>query len=319
MQIQYKNCLFSILILFFSHCVLLFPEGKSQTDFSSFAFLFGLVGGSPSSSQNLSPGTAVDLSGDGSPDGTLVDSDGDGISDGIILTGRTAPNLLLIDTNGDGIPDAVDSNGDGLPDYYISPNPPGFLTTAPGGTGNPVVIIVDSNGNPLGFDTDGDGTPNDTAIVTILSDTTPPTITSSLSAGTFSTTQTTTLTCSDNKAPGFIVYTLDGTTPAFFPKTGTVITKSSQAVSLSMEGTYTLQAICRDLAGNVSIPISIVYTIDPPDAPAFVTAQAGGTSAFVQWWPVAGATSYTVYYSTSPGVTTASTSFGPVTNPWSLG
>lgn len=204
----------------------------------------------------------MDLSGDGKPDGTLVDSDGDGVSDGINLTGGTTPNLLLLDTNGDGIPDAVDSNGDGLPDYYISPNPPGFLTTGPGGTGNPVVIIVDGSGNPIGFDTDGDGTPNDTAIVTILSDTTPPTITSSLLAGTFSTTQTTTLTCSDNKAPGSIVYTLDTSAPAFSPKNGTVIASSSRAVSLSSEGSHTLSAICRDLAGNVSTPISIVYTID---------------------------------------------------------
>ncbi|TGM70612.1 chitobiase, partial [Leptospira mtsangambouensis] len=231
-------------------------------DFSLFAFLFGLVGGSPTSSQNLTPGATIDLSGDGKPDGTLVDSDGDGVSDGINLTGGTTPNLILIDTNGDGIPDAVDTNGDGLPDYYISPNPPGFLTTGPGGTGNPVVVIVDGNGNPLGFDTDGDGTPNDTSIVTILSDTTPPTITSSLLTGTFSTTQTTTLTCSDNKAPGSIVYTLDASTPSFSPKQGTIITKSSQAVSLSTEGSHTLQALCRDLAGNLSAPISIVYTID---------------------------------------------------------
>ncbi|MCW7487489.1 chitobiase/beta-hexosaminidase C-terminal domain-containing protein [Leptospira meyeri] len=263
MRIQKQTYLLSFLILFASNCVLFLPNGGGQTDFSPFAFLFGLVGGSPSSSaQNITPGTAVDLSGDGNPDATLVDSDGDGVSDGINLTGGATPNLLLLDTNGDGIPDAVDSNGDGLPDYYISPNPPGFLTTAPDGTGNPVVIIVDSSGNVLGFDTDGDGTPNDTAIVAILSDTTSPTITSSLSAGTFSTTQSTALTCTDNKAPGSIVYTLDSSTPAFLPKTGTIITKSSQVISLSSEGTHTLSALCRDLAGNLSVPISIVYTID---------------------------------------------------------
>ncbi|PJZ47322.1 chitobiase/beta-hexosaminidase C-terminal domain-containing protein [Leptospira brenneri] len=261
MRIKNKIYLLSFLTLFTSNCVLFSPE-SAKTDFSIFAFLFGLVGGSPSSTQNLTPGTAVDLSGDGKPDGTLVDSDGDGVSDGINLTGGTTPNLLLLDTNGDGIPDAVDSNGDGLPDYYISPNPPGFLTTGPGGTGNPVVIIVDGSSNPIGFDTDGDGTPNDTAIVTILSDTTPPTITSSLLTGTFSTTQTTTLTCADNKAPGSIVYTLDTTAPTFVPKNGVIIATSSKAVSLSTEGTHTLNAICRDRAGNLSTPISIVYTID---------------------------------------------------------
>ncbi|WP_244242083.1 chitobiase/beta-hexosaminidase C-terminal domain-containing protein [Leptospira kanakyensis] len=297
-----KLTLISFLLISYTHCVGIFSNGGNQTDFSLFAFLLGLVGGSPASAQNLTPGTAVDLSGDGKPDGTLVDTDGDGVSDGINLTGGTTPNLILIDTNGDGIPDAVDTNGDGLPDYYISPNPPGFLTTGPGGTGNPVVIIVDANGNPLGFDTDGDGTPNDTAIVTILSDTTPPIITSSLLTGTFSTTQTTTLTCSDNKAPGSIVYTLDASAPNFSPKQGTVIPKSSQVVSLSTEGSHTLQAICRDLAGNLSTPISIVYTIDTKipaltlvsQSSASISASAGAISSSTATWRSDRSGSFTV-------------------------
>ncbi|EMJ88704.1 chitobiase/beta-hexosaminidase C-terminal domain-containing protein [Leptospira meyeri] len=292
----------SFLFLFTNNCLLFFPNGNNQTDFSLFAFLFGLVGGSPTSSQNLTPGATIDLSGDGKKDGTLVDSDGDGVSDGINLTGGTTPNLILIDTNGDGIPDAIDSNGDGLPDYYISPNPPGFLTTGPGGTGNPVVIIVDGSGNPIGFDTDGDGTPNDTAIVTILGDTTSPTITSSLLTGTFSTTQTTTLTCSDNKAPGSIVYTLDASTPSFSPKHGTIIVSSSKAISLSSEGTHTLQAICRDLAGNVSTPISIVYTIDTKipaltlvsQSATAISASAGAISSSTATWRSDRSGSFTV-------------------------
>ncbi|TGL42491.1 chitobiase/beta-hexosaminidase C-terminal domain-containing protein [Leptospira perdikensis] len=298
-----RNKIYSLLFFFIlmSHCALI-PGTNPQTDSNIFVLLFGLLGGSPSSAQNLTPGTAIDLSGDGKPDGTLIDSDGDGVSDGINLTGGTTPNLLLLDTNGDGIPDAVDTNGDGLPDYYISPNPPGFLTTAPGGTGNPVVIIVDTNGNPLGFDTDGDGTPNDTTIVTILNDTTPPTITSSLLTGTFSTTQTTTLTCADNKAAGSIVYTLDGAIPSFLPKTGTIIAKSSQAVSLSTEGTHTLQAICRDLAGNVSAPISIVYTIDTKipaltivgQSSGAISASAGAISSSTATWKSDRSGSFTV-------------------------
>ncbi|TGM63628.1 chitobiase [Leptospira meyeri] len=297
----------SFLFLFTNNCLLFFPNGNNQTDFSLFAFLFGLVGGSPTSSQNLTPGATIDLSGDGKKDGTLVDSDGDGVSDGINLTGGTTPNLILIDTNGDGIPDAVDSNGDGLPDYYINPNPPGFLTTGPGGTGNPVVIIVDGSGNPIGFDTDGDGTPNDTAIVTILGDTTSPTITSSLLTGTFSTTQTTTLTCSDNKAPGSIVYTLDASTPSFSPKHGTIIVSSSKAISLSSEGTHTLQAICRDLAGNVSTPISIVYTIDTKipaltlvsQSATAISASAGAISSSTATWRSDRSGSFTVRESSS--------------------
>ncbi|XDD48268.1 chitobiase/beta-hexosaminidase C-terminal domain-containing protein [Leptospira sp. WS39.C2] len=266
-----------IVILSLSRCVGILPGNTPQQGFNPLAFLFGLIGGTPSSSQNLSPGTTLDLSGDGKVDATLVDSDGDGISDGINLTGGTTPNLILIDTNGDGIPDAVDVNGDGIADYYISPNPPGFLTTAPGGTGNPVVIIVDANGNPLGFDTDGDGTPNDTAIVSIINDVTPPTITSSLLAGTYSTAQTVTLTCTDNRAPGSIVYTMDASSPTFTPKLGTVVNRPSQTISLSSEGNHTLQAVCRDLAGNLSTPLNITYTIDS-QIPAITLVGQSSTS-----------------------------------------
>ncbi|TGK89503.1 chitobiase [Leptospira bourretii] len=242
-----KLTLFSFLLISYSHCIGILSGGGNQTDFSPFAFLFGLVGGSPASAQNLTPGTTVDLSGDGKPDGTLVDSDGDGVSDGINLTGGTTPNLILIDTN-------------------------------------------------------GDGTPNDTSIVTILSDTTPPTITSSLLTGTFSTTQTTTLTCSDNKAPGSIVYTLDASTPSFSPKQGTIIAKSSQAVSLSTEGSHTLQALCRDLAGNLSAPISIVYTIDTKipaltlvsQSSAAISASAGAISSSTATWRSDRSGSFTV-------------------------
>ncbi|EMY71064.1 chitobiase/beta-hexosaminidase C-terminal domain-containing protein [Leptospira vanthielii] len=302
MRVQFQSFLFSLLILLFGNCVFLLPNGTPQQGISPFAFLLGLVGGSPSSAQNLTPGTAVDLSADGVPDGTLVDSDGDGVSDGITLNGGTTPNLLLLDTNGDGIPDAVDSNGDGIADYYISPNPPGFLTSGPGGSGNPVVIIVDANGNPLGFDTDGDGTPNDTTIVAILNDTTAPILTSSLLAGTFSTTQSTTLTCTDNRAPGSIVYTLDATIPGFSPKNGVVITKSSKAISLSKEGPHALNAFCRDLAGNLSAPLSIVYTIDTQvpaitivnqSSPA-ISSQAGAISSSTATWRSNRSGSFTV-------------------------
>ncbi|GBF43890.1 chitobiase/beta-hexosaminidase C-terminal domain protein [Leptospira ellinghausenii] len=297
-----KLYLFLVLTLFSSQCVGILPDGSSQQGFNPFVFLFGLIGGNQSSSQDLSPGTTLDLSGDGKTDATLVDSDGDGVSDGINLTGGTTPNLILLDTNDDGIPDAVDSNGDGNADYFISPNPPGFLTTAPGGTGSPVVIIVDANGNPLGFDTDGDGTPNDIAIVTILSDTTPPTLTSSLLAGTYSTAQTATLTCSDNQAPGFIVYTMDASSPTFSPKLGTVVNRSSQSISLSTEGNHTLQALCRDLAGNLSAPLNITYTIDS-QVPALtlvgqtataISSQAGAIASSTATWQTNRSGSYVI-------------------------
>ncbi|TGL39020.1 fibronectin type III domain-containing protein [Leptospira perdikensis] len=94
-------------------------------------------------------------------------------------------------------------------------------------------------------------------------------------------------------------------------------------VSPDKNGEYIFEFSFKDNAGvcaggnrtSVSL-FTMQVNLVPIDAPAFVEAQAGGTSAYVQWWPVTGATSYTVYYSTSPGVTKASTSFGPVTNPY---
>ncbi|TGL50263.1 fibronectin type III [Leptospira kemamanensis] len=62
----------------------------------------------------------------------------------------------------------------------------------------------------------------------------------------------------------------------------------------------------------------ITLKLAPLNAPAYVEAQAGGTSALVQWSPVPGATSYTVYYSAAPNVTKYSPSFGPVTNSYTM-
>ncbi|TGL67430.1 fibronectin type III domain-containing protein [Leptospira jelokensis] len=88
-------------------------------------------------------------------------------------------------------------------------------------------------------------------------------------------------------------------------------------------GEYVFEFSFKDNAGScaggnrTSVSLKTVQVnLITLDSPAFVEAQAGGTSAFVQWWPVTGATSYTVYYSTISGVSTASTSFGPVTNPY---
>ncbi|MCW7469261.1 fibronectin type III domain-containing protein [Leptospira kanakyensis] len=60
--------------------------------------------------------------------------------------------------------------------------------------------------------------------------------------------------------------------------------------------------------------ISLKVNFVPLNVSSYIMAQASGTNAFVQWWPVAGATSYSVYYSTSPNVTKVSNSFGPTSN-----
>ncbi|WP_108958030.1 chitobiase/beta-hexosaminidase C-terminal domain-containing protein [Leptospira ellinghausenii] len=293
------NYLSLLLICLFQYCILI-PNNSSNS--SAMGLLLGL-GGRSAAPVNVEPGTVVDLSGNGTFSGTLVDSDGNGISDGIDLTGNGVPNLILIDTNADSIPDAVDTNGDGIADYYINPNPPTFLTSGPGGTGSPVLAIVDSSGNLIGFDTDGDGTTNDTLVAQILGDTTPPTLTSSLSSGTYSTSQTTTLTCTDNFAPGNIIYTLDGSTPNFQSKVGTIVSPPSKSVNLSFEGSRTLKAFCRDMNGNLSSTIQFNYTIDT-SVPALtlvsqsslaVTSFANGIQSSTATWQSNRSGSYVIY------------------------
>ena len=51
--------------------------------------------------------------------------------------------------------------------------------------------------------------------------------------------------------------------------------------------------------GDSTSPVTV------PSAPANLTANAGDNSATLSWSPVSGATSYNIYRSTSPGVTTA--------------
>lgn len=66
-------------------------------------------------------------------------------------------------------------------------------------------------------------------------------------------------------------------------------------------GEYVFEFSYKDNAGSCAggnrtsvTLVTLKANLVPIDAPAYVEAQAGGTSAFVQWWPVTGATSYTV-------------------------
>lgn len=332
----------------------------------------------------------------GSP--VTVDASGDGKADGLDYSGNGSPDAQLIDTDGNGTPDAVDTDGDGNADAYIG-NCSGApkLTTGANCSGETIRVIPG-----VGFDRDGDGTADDTFIQDAAADSTPPTMGANVAGGTYPTEQAVTFTCADDRAPGAIVYTLDGSTPAFgSPPTGTVVHPPSFALSIG--ATTTVRALCRDLGGNVSAILTSTYTITdavapvvsfdspaagtyptgqtfamscsdvgtgcrtlayttdgsdptfggggsitngfaysapvaippgstqvkiraedfednvsavvsrsffigPPAAPAGVVASAGNGQVEVSWNSVAGATTYTLYYSTSSPVTTGATS-----------
>lgn len=290
-----------ISFLISTQCILLPGEEKKS---GMESILLGLGGGSSGNSSNLKPGATIDLNNNGTPDGILTDSNGDGISDGINLNGNDFPSLVLLDTNGDGVPDAVDQNGDGIPDYYISVTDGGIIaiTTGPNGTGN-TVVLVDANkdGTPEGFDTDGDGTANDTTIVQILNDVTVPTLNLSPSSATSSSNIAVTIQCQDSVAPGTILYTLDGTTPSFSPKIGLSAIPPNKTVSFLGDGNYTLKAMCRDLAGNLSTVSTGTYTIDSA-APSvsvslsanYISNSAGAITSSTATWTSNKTGTYTI-------------------------
>ena len=85
---------------------------------------------------------------------------------------------------------------------------------------------------------------------------------------------------------------------------------SPRAVAGLANGTtyyFVVTAVNADGESAVSAEISATpAAAPPPAAPTGVTATAGNGQVTVSWSAVAGATSYNIYYASSPGVTTAS-------------
>ena len=182
------------------------------------------AGGIPSDiTSSIVPGSDADLDGDGSVDGTAIDFDGDGLSDGIDTNGDGIAELLFLDSNSNGEPDGIDQNGDGSVDYFFCTDE-GILSLYTGADcSDSQVWIVDGDGDGKedGVDTNGDGAADDTLLADIQEDTTDPSVSlTGPGAGGYGQAQSVTLTCNDDVAPSNILYTLDGSDPAFQPLNG---------------------------------------------------------------------------------------------------
>jgi fibronectin type 3 domain-containing protein/DNA-binding protein YbaB len=79
---------------------------------------------------------------------------------------------------------------------------------------------------------------------------------------------------------------------------------------------YRVSAVNAGGEGPLSIEVNAMPQIPAPNAPTGVTATPGNTQVTVTWTSVSGATSYNLYYDTSPGVTTASSKVQGVTSPY---
>src|SRR5579863_1304623 len=206
-----------------------------------------------------------------------VDTTGDGVADGLDVNEDLIPELVYL-------PGAapqetrIDVDGDGRADYFLVTNAAGqfYLSTGPLGTGVEVRLFLNGAGTVTGLDSNSDQSPDDLRVAAVLSDANPPTLTASLPHGTYRSGPLITLFCQDNAACNGIVYTLDGTTPAFGTH-GTTVSGNTAQVNLVAQGsgTVTLQALARDSAGKVSPLLSQAYSIAPATCTAVVTLDPG--------------------------------------------
>jgi hypothetical protein len=119
----------------------------------------------------------------------------------------------------------------------------------------PISISASATLKFIGRDTAGNVSTPVSATYNI--DTSPPVVTSSPAAGTYTSAQSVTLS---SEAGATIYYTTNGTTPT---TASTVYT-----APISISATTTLQFIGKDTAGNISTPVAATYTINLPDTTA---------------------------------------------------
>ncbi|TGK00831.1 DUF1566 domain-containing protein [Leptospira semungkisensis] len=251
-----RVAIFCLLYFLFLGC-------KTNTDATNSAIFSALseLFASTFHSNTLSVGRSVNLNGSSSPValGTVVDPSSQGTAVGIALQGSSFPVMLVIyDTSGN--PSAVDVNGDGAADYFFCfRQNTTTLRTGLNCSGNSVLIFPGQ-----GYDTNSDGVPDNSILSSIAADVTSPSSVISPSPGIFGGEKTVTVICSDNVAPGDIIYTLDGATPSFSPLSGKVYNPqgTSFTIGAAGDGSYTVKYFCRDLAGNIESAHTAVYQVN---------------------------------------------------------
>jgi fibronectin type 3 domain-containing protein len=128
-------------------------------------------------------------------------------------------------------------------------------------------------------------------------------------AGVAATASTSQATISWTASPGAASYTIyygptAGVTKATATNTVSNVTGTSSTVAGLLDGsTYYFVVSATNGAGESGVSSEVSAT--PLAKPTGTTVTAGDGQVTVAWTPVTGATSYTIYYATSAGVTTA--------------
>ncbi|MBM9498962.1 chitobiase/beta-hexosaminidase C-terminal domain-containing protein [Leptospira sp. 201903071] len=296
--------LFSFFILFLS-CGNNKSSATPAALYNAFLSLLGVPnvasGGEGIAAQSISgqvfsfsPGESVDFNGGsqgGASTGIVVDPSGNGTASGVSVNGNGIPQIIFV-TNAQGDPIGVDINGDGMLDYYLCAGADGkiTLTTGPNCSGNKVTIYPG-----FGYDENGDGVVDNPILALIGNDINPPMSSIFPTPGIYGGAQSVTISCADNLAPGNLIYSVDGSIPAFSPLAGYVKnpTTTSFTVGGFGEGVYTVQYRCRDLAGNLEGVRSAVYevnhnlpnvTLDGGSASGYVSAMNGAVNSIPIFW-----------------------------------
>lgn len=176
-------------------------------------------------------------------------------------------------------------------------------TTSSGVYSNPLTISSTTTLKYFAKDASGNASVVQTQVYTInIPDTTPPVVTASPTSGTYTSTQTVTLSATDNSGGATtIYYTVDGSTP----------TTSSSVYSgaISVSSTETIKYFAKDTAGNSSAVQSATYTINIDTTPPVITASpVTGTYTSAQTVTLSSNETATIYYTTDGTTpTTAST------------
>ncbi|PJZ56606.1 hypothetical protein CH367_14215 [Leptospira barantonii] len=194
----------------------------------------------------------------------------------------------------------------------------------------PNTYPVSVGGNTLNFALYKDGQVVSQRSASLIYDSTAPTLSFSISSGSFTIQQDLSMTCLDAVSGCMdLIYTIDGQTPGlsllsdFDPLnivTGYIFPSTLNVGS----GTTTVQVIASDRAGNISAPISATYTITiPPSSAPTVslnsitngTTNGSGSATSVNWTSDTAGNYFVVPNTTScssitPGVTIVSGTLG---------
>ncbi|TGL71938.1 DUF1566 domain-containing protein [Leptospira kmetyi] len=194
----------------------------------------------------------------------------------------------------------------------------------------PNTYPVNVGGNTLNFALFKDGQVVSQKSASFIYDSTAPTLSFSVSSGSFTVQQDISMTCVDAVSGCMdLIYTIDGQTPGlsllsdFDPLQ--IVLGNIFPTTLSVgNGTTTVQVIASDRAGNISAPVSATYTITIPSSSAPTvslnsitngTTNGSGSATSVNWTSDTAGNYFVVPNTTScssitPGVTIVSGTLG---------